>query len=722
MTVSQYLPVATGSPAAHGWQDAGTLSWFYTVDAKPSSPTCLLGYPDRFHATLKFHMMKLPGAKALSTESQLLLYALEQQAVVGPCTKSGGWKWNAVENAKHSAWKQLGNMNGMEAMRLFVRTVEEEQPDWYALLSAVEKEGPASPAAASVPAAAPSGPAASYALEGKWTQIPVEGQKKPSPRYEHGAAIIGNSCFVIGGNYSGRYLSDSWKLDTSTMEWSPLLMKSLSPVALAEGGVEAPVAADPATPEEIKATSSAGAAPSPAPAPAPVPPPLPALAGHSVTPWRDALVILGGHTKAKNATTHMPVRVFDTVSSVLANIKPEGTGPSTRGGHSAALLGRHLFVFGGEDPHRRTLGDLWTLNMDTLVWEEPKVAGKAPPARSAHAATGYQERYLVWSEAKVTGGKISPRAGHSGALVGSSWHIVGGGNNVKGCTDLLALDLTTLEAGSVAWRAVSSVPARDPISSEGVSVQDPGHHNTTHNRATVEWRAVPSVPARDPISSEGVSVTLLSFGGYNGKYQNVTSVFKISTAMDADTPTEETSSGEAVTSPTAKRAPAPADAVQETSSGGAVTSPPAMSAPAPADAAQEVKNDAAAAQAAQAAAAAKASTQAMEVAAQLEAAKMEVVAAARESSSKEVEELRKALVAAQANAEAAQKACDISKAEAEAAQKACNDSKAEAEAAKKACSEAKAALAKESSKVLKLEAEAAELKKQLSSSSGQFSG
>jgi len=28
--------------------------------------------------------------------------------------------------------------------------------------------------------------------------------------------------------------------------------------------------------------------------------------------------------------------------------------------------------------------------------------------------------------------QVSPRAGHSGALVGSTWYILGGGNNVNG--------------------------------------------------------------------------------------------------------------------------------------------------------------------------------------------------------------------------------------------------------------------------------------------------
>ena len=37
------------------------------------------------------------------------------------------------EIAKWQAHKHLADMNKMEAMRLYVRTVEEEEPDWYGM-------------------------------------------------------------------------------------------------------------------------------------------------------------------------------------------------------------------------------------------------------------------------------------------------------------------------------------------------------------------------------------------------------------------------------------------------------------------------------------------------------------------------------------------------------------------------------------------------------------
>lgn len=58
-------------------------------------------------------------------------------------------------------------------------------------------------------------------------------------------------------------------------------------------------------------------------------------------------------------------------------------------------MGRRIYVFGGEDPRHRPLGDLWYLDLDSLTWGQPEVKGKAPAARSAHAAVAYNNRYLL---------------------------------------------------------------------------------------------------------------------------------------------------------------------------------------------------------------------------------------------------------------------------------------------------------------------------------------
>lgn len=92
--------------------------------------------------------------------------------------------------------------------------------------------------------------------------------------------------------------------------------------------------------------------------------------------------------------------------------------------------------------------------------------------------------------------------GHAGDIVGDTWFIAGGGNNTSGCTDTVALDLSPLatsdqEDEPLTWSTVSQAEPRSDIVSEGLIVE-----------------AIPYARC------------LLSFGGYNGRYQSTLQIFK----------------------------------------------------------------------------------------------------------------------------------------------------------------------------------------------------
>ena len=90
-----------------------------------------LGVKVGLHFCLRADLLQLlsrsTGACVLSDERRLVLHALQQQATLGPCTSSKPWGWNVVESAKHDAWSHLGNMSSVEAMRLYVKALEEDQ-------------------------------------------------------------------------------------------------------------------------------------------------------------------------------------------------------------------------------------------------------------------------------------------------------------------------------------------------------------------------------------------------------------------------------------------------------------------------------------------------------------------------------------------------------------------------------------------------------------------
>lgn len=54
-------------------------------------------------------------------------------------------------------------------------------------------------------------------------------------------------------------------------------------------------------------------------------------------------------------------------------------------------------------------------------------------------------------------------------MLGSTWYIVGGGNNAAGCADMYVLDLGVLGRGEpLVWTLVGNTPPSSAIASEGL--------------------------------------------------------------------------------------------------------------------------------------------------------------------------------------------------------------------------------------------------------------
>lgn len=525
---------------------------------KKSGNVCPLPYPEKFKAAVKLVKDREAEGKNFKDENRLALYALEQQALIGSCTEPKPWGWNVVESAKWQAWSQLQDMAPVEAMRLYVRLLEDELPSWWDEYDAGQHSSQSSPhrelpVSSGIPdsngtprshTASPRHPAANGSshcdasagtleaqpsrtatslqdavktldVSGQWANPMQPDSKHPPPRYEHAANLVGHSLYVIGGNCGGRYLNDVWLLNLDTLDWQ-LVSTSAKPLPPIGGGKFdeiVPVTTSPLLgfkEEDSKPGSTAA---------------LPPSAGHVLVAWESTLLCIGGHTKAKDAKLYMAVRVLDTHKHQWSILSPDGEAPPQRGGHTGTLVSSKVYLFGGEDAARRPQGDLFVLDLADNEWQSPETSGTPPPARSAHAAAAYQSRYLLvfgggsiancfndlyvldtesmhWSCPATQGPPPTPRAGHAGDVIGDSWYIVGGGNNTSGCTDMVALDLTPLGSSDdtslpLTWSVVSQAEPRSAIVSEGLTVE-----------------AVPYARC------------LLSFGGYNGKYQSALQIFK----------------------------------------------------------------------------------------------------------------------------------------------------------------------------------------------------
>ncbi|KAG0568578.1 hypothetical protein M758_6G027400 [Ceratodon purpureus] len=463
-----------------------------------------------------------------------MLFALYKQATLGPCTLKKPWGWNVVENAKWTSWTHLGNMNSLEAMRLFVRTLEEVDPNWLANSQSqttevvedraavesaskeltkllLEKDVPSVPKLVDpvitngkhseeedltfveekadlketeTPKMAEMHNAVAEGIEAittihEWVPVPVTG-RKPLSRYQHASAVVEGKLYVVGGNTNGRYLNDVQVLDLKKLNWSK---------------VDTKVPQSPLSSQRD-----------------PLQPWFPACAGHRLIRWGRQLLAVAGHSKDGSETVN--VHAFDTHSLSWTKLEVFGEAPVSRGGQSVTLIGSQLYMFGGEDSKRRVLNDLNILDLESMTWETVVASGVCPSPRAEHVATAYCDKYIFifgggshsdcyndlhvldlenmeWSAVETQGIVPRPRAGHAGVTVGDSWFIIGGGDNTGAISETLVLGLTTLS-----WSVEAVVPGLAAVASEGLSVVVSGD-------------------------------ILLAFGGYNGYFNNEVHAYKL---------------------------------------------------------------------------------------------------------------------------------------------------------------------------------------------------
>lgn len=515
-----------------------------------------LPYPDRFHAAAEFagfssssspSSPSSTSSRSLSTqrlsevlpdETRLILFALYKQATLGPCTVKKPWGWNVVEHVKWTSWNHLGNMNSLEAMRLFVRTVEGIDPNWYAKertlnLRALEDSAAVESASKELTKLlleknVPTLSKASDSVVSKekhvqdevmplleennelneseipklpemdepvaegidaitsyreWVPVNVTG-RKPLARYQHSAAVVEGKLYVIGGNHNGRYLNDVQVLDLKTLTWSKVDTRV------------------PQSPFSSKQD--------------PLQPWLPQCAGHRLIRWKELLLVVGGH--AKPAAETVTVHSFDIHSLSWTKLSVYGQAPVSRGGHSVTLIGTQLYMFGGEDLKRRLFNDLNILDLETMTWKSVIASGACPSPRADHVATAYRDSCIFvfgggshsdcyndlhaldletmeWALVPTKGIVPRPRAGHAGATHGDNWYVVGGGDNTGAISETLVLNMATLS-----WSVEDVVQVTSATASEGLSV-------------------------------EVAENALLAFGGYNGYFSNEVHAYILGPAL-----------------------------------------------------------------------------------------------------------------------------------------------------------------------------------------------
>jgi len=247
-----------------------------------------------------------------------------------------------------------------------------------------------------------------------WAVLSTEGDK-PTPRFDHAAAIVGSKMVVFGGD-SGHHLLD----DTKILSLDKLTWDSVSP--------------------KVRPSSNGRSLK------------LHPCKGHCLVPWGKNVILVGG--KSDPPYDKISVWTFNTETELWSHMEAKGDIPVSRSGHTVIRAGPVLILFGGEDAKGKKLHDLHMFDLKSSTWLPLNYKGAGPSPRSNHVAALYDDRILlifggqsksktlndihaldfetmVWSRVKTHGHHPSPRAGCCGALCGTKWYITGGGSKKK---------------------------------------------------------------------------------------------------------------------------------------------------------------------------------------------------------------------------------------------------------------------------------------------------
>ncbi|KAK3274228.1 hypothetical protein CYMTET_17581, partial [Cymbomonas tetramitiformis] len=117
-----------------------------------------------------------------------------------------------------------------------------------------------------------------------------------------------------------------------------------------------------------------------------------------------------------------------------------------------------------------------------------------------------------WMHITISGKPPEDRSGHAGAILGSKWFLVGGGDSRKAIRETAALDLLNVHAGHLKWEIVTDAEYKLwQTGDAGQSmVVDPPTSETGRSPLASEELTMCSVPCER-------GGCLVAFGGTDGK-------------------------------------------------------------------------------------------------------------------------------------------------------------------------------------------------------------
>lgn len=188
---------------------------------------------------------------------------------------------------------------------------------------------------------------------------------------------------------------------------------------------------------------------------------------HATFVYNGLIFSHGGHD---GAAWLNELHVFDPADSCWSQPVTYGSPPSARACHTCTVVpqygiaGSHMVCFGGFDGSQ-CFNDIDILELRSLTWSRPQVAGVKPQPRNAHSMTAvgtklvlfgghsgskhmrdlhvFDVETLAWSQPELSGAVPPGLRGHTASLVGSSVFFFAGYDGRGRSNDLYLLDTNT---------------------------------------------------------------------------------------------------------------------------------------------------------------------------------------------------------------------------------------------------------------------------------------
>jgi len=183
------------------------------------------------------------------------------------------------------------------------------------------------------------------------------------------------------------------------------------------------------------------------------PEPIPRT-GHSACLFdSNKILIFGGSEFVKLLNDPFIITIEETSPLTLKyeKVQTHGGGNFKRTGHSANIYNNKMYIFGGIYVFhpQETSNELWSLDLDTFIWEKCETTGNQPEARMNHIATLYNDKLYIfggiseslaaftncytlsfenmeWKEFKIQGAPLLQLAETSSFVIGEDLYIING--------------------------------------------------------------------------------------------------------------------------------------------------------------------------------------------------------------------------------------------------------------------------------------------------------